>query len=189
MAAQEQVIEAFRRLGRRYQLVMVGGAERRSLENNVRIVPYRRDSRDVASWMASADAFVHAGTQETFGLAAIEAMACGIPVVAANAAALPELVDDRVGRLAQPGDPASLARALDSLWDDDLAALGAHARGRVLERFVWSRVFSGQLVTSLALTAPRSARTVAPSTEPSSTQPLGESANTVSFPLRSPTAT
>ncbi len=181
--------EAFRRLGAPYQLVLVGGAEQGSLEHNVRRVPYCRDARELATWLASADAFVHAGTEETFGLAALEAMACGRPVVAANAAALPEIVDDRVGRLARPRDPASLAQAIASLWDDDLDVLGAHARARVLERFTWPRVFSGQLITSLALAAPRSSQpALAPAPDPVA-QPERDSANTVTFPLRSPTAT
>ncbi len=183
------LLEAFRRLGAQYQLVLVGGASKGNLEHNVRRVPFCRDAQDLAAWLASADAFVHAGTEETFGLAALEAMACGRPVVAANAAALPEIVDDRVGRLARPHDAASLAQAIASLWDDDLDVLGANARARVLQRFTWSRVFSGQLVTSLALAAPRTTQpALAPAPGPVD-QPERDNANTVSFPLRSPTAT
>ena len=62
---------------------------------------------------ASADAFVHAGTHETFGLVVVEAMACGRPVVGMRAGALPELVDVAAGRLAEPHpDPAVAAAHL-----------------------------------------------------------------------------
>ena len=69
--------DAFRRLGKAYQLVLLGGAETRQLDENVCALPFRSDSRELASWLASADALVHAGTEETFGLVVLEAMACG----------------------------------------------------------------------------------------------------------------
>ena len=68
------------------------------------MLPYRRDSVELAQWLASADALVHAGTKETFGLVILEAMACGRPVVAARAGAFPEFIDDSVGMLAKPYD-------------------------------------------------------------------------------------
>ena len=45
---------------------------------NISLIPYRRDSVELAQWLASADALVHAGTKETFGLVILEAMACGL---------------------------------------------------------------------------------------------------------------
>ena len=51
-------------------------------------------------------------TDDTFGLALVEALACGTPVVAGDHAALPELVkNDVTGTLCQPGDAPSVARA------------------------------------------------------------------------------
>ena len=67
---------------------------RRGRDGNVTRLPYCRDNRELASYFASADAFVHAGTHETFGLVMLEAMACGRPVVAMRAGAIPELVDE-----------------------------------------------------------------------------------------------
>ena len=82
------LVEAFRRLAQPYHLLLIGGDESRR-EGNVTRIPYRRDNHELASYLASADAFVHAGVHETFGLVVLEAMACGRPVVAMRAGALP----------------------------------------------------------------------------------------------------
>lgn len=148
---------AFRKLGAPYELVLLGGAERRQLEPNVRALPYRRDATDLATWMASADALVHAGTEETFGLVVLEAMACGRPVVATRASAMPELVSDEVGLLARPDDASDLAAAIAGLYDRDLDALGQAARARVLRHFTWTQVFVTLLERHAAMVGARAA--------------------------------
>jgi alpha-1,6-mannosyltransferase len=125
-------------LGKPYQLLLIGGGRSGHPSDNVTVLPYRRDSVELAQWLASADALVHAGTAETFGLVIVEAMACGRPVVGVRAGAVPELVDMRVGELATPDSAASMAAAIRRLYDRDLEALGAAARQRVLQRFTWS---------------------------------------------------
>ncbi|MCC7462338.1 MAG: glycosyltransferase [Gammaproteobacteria bacterium] len=136
---------AFERLGAPYHLLMIGGGRHERPAANVTVLPYRRDSVELASWLASADALVHAGTRETFGLVILEAMACGRPVVATRAGAIPELVDESVGLLAEPHDAASLAAAVAALFDRDLEALGRSARARVLARYTWSQTLPLQL--------------------------------------------
>jgi len=135
--------DAFRRLGNPYHLLLIGGDET-GREGNVTRIPYCRDNHTLASYIASADAFVHAGTHETFGLVVLEAMACGRPVVAMRAGALPELVDPAAGNLAEPhADPnvsaANLADAIVDVYLRDLDALGAAARRHVLANYSWSR--------------------------------------------------
>jgi glycosyltransferase involved in cell wall biosynthesis len=75
---------------------------------------------------------------EGFSLPAIEAMACGAPLVATTGGALPEVVGDG-GYLVPPGDPAALADALLLLLGSPSmrAELGAAGRRRVLDRFTW----------------------------------------------------
>jgi alpha-1,6-mannosyltransferase len=181
---------AFRRLGRPYQLVLLGGAEMRQLDENVCALPFKADSRELASWLASADALVHAGTEETFGLVVLEAMACGRPVVAMRASAMPELVSDDVGLLARPDDPEDLAAAIAALYDADPEAMGCAARARVLARFTWTQTFSELLTRYAALLGrPGVPATGAAAATASAAQPSLTSSNTVSFPLRSPTAT
>jgi alpha-1,6-mannosyltransferase len=132
-------------LGSPYHLLLVGGGRSAHPSDNVTVLPYRRDSIELAQWLASADALVHAGTAETFGLVIVEAMACGRPVVGVRAGAVPELIDQRVGELAEPDNAASMAAAIRRLYDRDLGVLGAAARSRVLQRFTWSNSLNIQL--------------------------------------------
>lgn len=93
----------------------------------------------------SADLLLFPSPTETQGLAALEAMAAGLPVVAARAGALPEVVRDGVsGITAAPGDAGALARAVLLLARDPAlrrrlgagarAVAGEHEAGRVLEQ-------------------------------------------------------
>ena len=147
------LLGAFARLGRSFHLLMIGGARQGRLATNVTLLPYRRDGIELARWIASADALVHAGTRETFGLVILEAMACGRPVVAARAGALPELVDEHVGMLAEPGSADSLAEAIAALYERDLEAVGANARARVLRQFTWQKTFQRQMAVYGSLLA------------------------------------
>jgi len=157
-AAEKNVpvlLAAFGLLGRPYHLVLIGGQREARPAPNVTMLPYRGDGRELASWIASADALVHAGTRETFGLVILEAMACGRPVVAVRAGAIPELVDEGVGALAEPLSAPSLAEAITALYERDLDSVGAAARGRVLRQFTWSRAFQIQTAAYASLVAAR----------------------------------
>jgi alpha-1,6-mannosyltransferase len=140
-------------LGKPYHLLLVGGGRSACPSHNVTVLPYRRDSIELAQWLASADALVHAGDSETFGLVIVEAMACGRPVVGVRAGAIHELIDERVGELAAPDDPASLAAAIRRLYERDIEALGAAARARVLQRYTWSQALTLQLASYAAVLA------------------------------------
>jgi alpha-1,6-mannosyltransferase len=141
------LLEAFRKLGEPYHLLLLGGGEA-ARSGNVTRMPYCRDLRTLAEYFASADAFVHAGAHETFGLVVLEALACGRPVVAPRAGAIPELMDDNVGQLvdARPDlDDAArdLADGVAALYGRDIDALGQAARRHVLANYSWSSVLQG----------------------------------------------
>jgi glycosyltransferase involved in cell wall biosynthesis len=75
-------------------------------------------------------ALVPSRSAETFGMAAAEAMAAGVPVVASRIGALSELVEEV--DLVDPGDPATLARAIGRLWGDRTAGERGRERVRAL---------------------------------------------------------
>jgi len=86
-----------------------------------------------------ARAFIFPSTFEGFGLPPLEALSCGVPVVASNATSLPEVVGAG-GVLVSPTDIAGMARVLQRLLTDD--ALHTELRRRALQqaaRFSWSR--------------------------------------------------
>ena len=64
-----------------------------------------------------ADVNLVPSRREPFGLVAIEAMACGIPVIATNQGGLPDFVNDSVGALVRPEDPEDLAEAILRVLD------------------------------------------------------------------------
>jgi glycosyltransferase involved in cell wall biosynthesis len=88
--------------------------------------------------LASIDVFaLPTPRAEAKGLSAIEALAAGVPVVASNHGALPELLDgERAGLLHAPGDPADLARAITAVLADETLAsrLGRHGHAVARER-------------------------------------------------------
>ncbi|HZS25113.1 MAG TPA: glycosyltransferase family 4 protein [Gaiellaceae bacterium] len=81
---------------------------------------------DVAAWLRRAHVFVHPARWEGFGLAVLEAMLAGLPVVASDVSSLPELVvAGETGLLVPPDDPAALATAIaEALARPDLGAAG-----------------------------------------------------------------
>lgn len=151
--------EAVRRLGSPYHLLLIGGDES-GRDGNITRIPYCRDNQTLASYFASADAVVHAGTHETFGLVVVEAMACGRPVVAMRAGAIPELVDPGAGTLADPhADPSvaagNLAGAIVDVHERDTDALGAAARRHVLANYSWSRALQSLMARYQAAVSAR----------------------------------
>jgi len=96
---------------------------------------------ELARLYAEAQVAVVPSLYEGFSLPAIEAMSCGVPVVATTGGALPEVVGEsgRTGVLVTPDDPEALVTAVRDLLDDPAARarLGAAGRERVLQRFTW----------------------------------------------------
>jgi glycosyltransferase involved in cell wall biosynthesis len=98
---------------------------------------------------------------ESFSIAAVEAMACGLPVIASANGGLPEVVrDSETGTLVEPGDVAGLAAALELYAEDpDLrAAHGAGARAWCEDRFGLERCAADYAGLCADLVADRSAR-------------------------------
>ncbi|RPI05662.1 MAG: glycosyltransferase [Zetaproteobacteria bacterium] len=93
---------------------------------------------DVESLLAVADLLLLPSADEAFGLAALEGMSCGVPVVATSVGGVPEVLEDgKSGFLLPPGDIEGMARAALELLQhgERLAEFRAAARRRAVEHF------------------------------------------------------
>ena len=119
--------------------------ERLHIGDRVSFLGFVNDD-DLLALRRSANLFVIASEADLQSLATMEAMACGLPVIAANSYALPELVHDgENGYLFQPGNSDELARHLDAMLADPLLCrqmgaksleiIAAHDRRKVIEQW------------------------------------------------------
>jgi alpha-1,6-mannosyltransferase len=134
------LIDAVRKLGRPYHLVLVGGGDEVPRYPQITHIQFKRDQRQLARLLASCDVLVHPGDCETFGLIVLEAMACGLPVVGTRGGGVAELVCEQTGVLAQPNSIDSLAEAIDSIYECDMARLGANARRKAADYYDWNQI-------------------------------------------------
>jgi alpha-1,6-mannosyltransferase len=134
------LIEAVRKLGDPYHLILVGGGGVLPFCDRVTHIPFQRDQRQLAGLLAGCDVLVHPGDCETFGLIVLEAMACGLPVVATNQGGVAELVDTETGLLAEPNHVDSLAGAIEAIFQRDLERMGEAARRKAVERYDWNEI-------------------------------------------------
>ncbi|MBM7566730.1 glycosyltransferase family 4 protein [Paenibacillus sacheonensis] len=113
----------------------------RTMKGHVTFVPYVPYS-EVPSWFLGADvAVVPSGNREAFGLVNVEAMACGLPVVATRAGGMKEIIDDGVtGYLVDPEHVVTemRSRLLELLCNERLRQeMGCQSRKRVEQHFTW----------------------------------------------------
>jgi glycosyltransferase involved in cell wall biosynthesis len=147
----ERIVEAFRIASASLpadsiRLVIAGSGPREaslraSAPRDVMFLGYLDRTRDLPALYASSDAFVFASLTETLGLVVLEAMASGLPVIAAPVGGVADHLRDGVNGLAYPpGDAEAMAAALVRLvLDRALArALGSGARATA-EALTWSR--------------------------------------------------
>ncbi|NJN19397.1 MAG: glycosyltransferase family 4 protein, partial [Oscillochloris sp.] len=109
-------------------------AEQLQLGAAVRLLGGLPDDDEVVSWYRRASIFCLPSVQEGFGIVFLEAMAAGLPIVAINTSAIPEVVPhERAGLLAPPRDPQALAETLLCLLEQPQlrAELGAYGREHV----------------------------------------------------------
>ena len=146
LRAFDRLLQGTSREGLRPALIYMGDgpyfAELHSLRDSLRskgdiiLAGYRADA---ARLLGAADLCVVPSVwQEAFGLAVLEAMARGKPVIATKVGGIPEIVEDGIhGLLVPPADEAALAEAIGGLLKDRkrAAQLGEAARRRVAEQF------------------------------------------------------
>lgn len=149
------LIEAVRRLGHPYHLLMIGGGIKLPQLDQMTCIPFKRNQQDLARLIASCDVLVHPGDRETFGLIALEAMACGIPVVGTTDGGVSELVEPGTGILVKPNSVAQLCEGIDAIYRCDMAELGKNALRHAREHYDWNRIMPQLLQRYAGLLASR----------------------------------
>jgi glycosyltransferase involved in cell wall biosynthesis len=145
-----RVVAAASAMGRHYSLAFIGdGPDRARLQQlagalnvggQIRFLGYQPGA---AQYLRTAKLYAHSATVENLPIAIIEAMACGLPVLAAAVGGIPDLFENgRQGFFWQLDSPQEGARILISVLEDSRlrAALGAAGKQRFEEQFSVSRV-------------------------------------------------
>ena len=148
----QDVIEVFARVSRALpaRLMLIGDGPDRSLAEQLALrhnvqgrIHFLGKQDNVNELLPLADLMIMPSQMESFGLAALEAMACGVPAIATRVGGVPELIDDQInGLLFDVGDIESMAAAAISLLNDSsrLKALSIAARQTARDRFCASRI-------------------------------------------------
>jgi alpha-1,6-mannosyltransferase len=118
-------------------------AESRAARRRIIWLPHEPDRSRVADMLASADAYVSPGPIETFGLSALEALACGTPVFNVDRGAGAELVHKSGGGATwRRHDDADFAASLGRLLSGDPAQLGEAGRDYAAREHNWNSAFA-----------------------------------------------
>jgi glycosyltransferase involved in cell wall biosynthesis len=157
------LVEALHRLGpgtATHLLVFDDRGRLTALQDRYRIVElgWLEDERRMAEALAAADVFVVPSLAESFGLMALEAMACGTAVIASDGTAMTELIrPPRAGLCVPPRDPVALAQALADLLGDDRrrAAMGVAGRGIVESEYSSAAYLESHVRLYETLSGPR----------------------------------
>lgn len=146
------LFEAFGLVARRrpgsFHLLVIGDGQQRTLVEELRTrttavtwLPYCSEATRLAQLYRAADLFVHPGTQETFGLVALESQACGTPVVGIRGSAMDRIIlHDQTG-WAEVNTAEALADAIENFAARDLHSLGLEASQQVARHYSWRHVF------------------------------------------------
>ena len=133
--------------GGAWDLVVVGaamwgkedGRGDSSVDHRVHFVG-RLNSAQLVHAVAGAEALVFIPWFEGFGIPVVEAMACGVPVIASNVTSLPEVCGDAAFAMVDPGDVTQIASAMSNLERNPEAARSASERGVARAKdFSWDR--------------------------------------------------
>ncbi|MGI8618383.1 MAG: glycosyltransferase [Gemmatimonadaceae bacterium] len=129
-------------------LLMIGDGplrpelQARAQAKRIRWLPFERNRDRLADLVAALDFYIAPGPVETFGLAAVEALASGIPVLSCDRGAVAEHVQrSGAGRLFVTGSAPGLAEEVSAMLRQDLATLGAKGREHAEREHSWSGTF------------------------------------------------
>ena len=160
-------ITGINHVNRKIVFLAVGQNAPGEVVNNteIRFVPFVSSPEDVALYYQASDIYLHAAKAETFPNSVLEALSCGIPVIATAVGGIPEQVrgwnkfespdsrwntygrDEATGILVEPGNPELFAKALSLLILDDInrVKIGDNAKRDAQNRFPVQKQIAGYL--------------------------------------------
>lgn len=134
----KDIIALSRMLDESFTIVVVGvnNSIKKQLPNNIIGIERTENVHKMAELYSAADIVLNLSYEETFGLTTAEGLACGTPGIVYNATASPELINDSVGRIVQPGNLSEVREAIMSIISHpkDEAVINA-CRRHALSRF------------------------------------------------------
>lgn len=137
----DSLLEAKKIANSDYYLVVVGDGPlyknltKKVKEENIRDVIFAGSRSDVENIIPSCDVLVLPSFSESFGLVLIEALACGKPVIGSDVGGITEIINDDVGLFVNPNKVSSIAKAIDTMVNDEQLrlVLSMNARNRAMD--------------------------------------------------------
>ncbi len=137
----DSLLEAKKIANSDYYLVVVGDGPlyknltKKVKEENIRDVIFTGSRSDVENIIPSCDVLVLPSFSESFGLVLIEALACGKPVIGSDVGGITEIINDDVGLFVNPNKVSSIAKAIDTMVNDEQLrlVLSMNARNRAMD--------------------------------------------------------
>jgi glycosyltransferase involved in cell wall biosynthesis len=143
------LVNAFKVLDSKAELNIIGDGDlfkalkRNNRDTRINFLGKVADQNKLFEFYWSSDAFICPSLFEGMPTAAIEAMACGLPIISTNIGGLPDLVDGRNGLIVPPGNPKIFAEAVRkyiSLPEEEKERMRTASRQKVEDRFTWQKV-------------------------------------------------
>lgn len=143
------LVNAFKVLDSKVELNIIGAGDllnalkRENKDTRINFLGKVADQNKLFEFYWLSDAFVYPSLFEGMPTAAIEAMACGLPIISTNIGGLPDLVDGRNGLIVPPGNPKIFAEAVRkyiSLPEEEKEGMRTASRQKVEDRFTWQKV-------------------------------------------------
>ncbi len=137
----DSLLEAKKIANSDYYLVVVGDGPlyknltKKVKEENIRDVIFTGSRSDVENIIPSCDVLILPSFSESFGLVLIEALACGKPVIGSDVGGITEIINDDVGLFVNPNKVSSIAKAIDTMVNDEQLrlVLSMNARNRAMD--------------------------------------------------------
>lgn len=116
-------------------------AESLHLNDAVTFLSSTIPNHEMPALYAECEVYVQPSIIEPYGIAVVEAMACGKPVVGTRVGGMKDTIDKTTGFLAEPANPEEIGNYIKLLHNEDIRSkMGANARKRAVEKFDWSRI-------------------------------------------------